>query len=88
MRRISHFLVILVLLLTGPISAEHSHEDHSLHIDCSLCVLLYSPVYDQGEGVNIKVSLAISKLEILKDHQEPSYRPTFKSIHRRAPPVA
>ncbi|MFN3264897.1 MAG: hypothetical protein ACK42C_08355 [Aquificaceae bacterium] len=87
MKLVVSLLSTLLLLFADFAVAEHHHEDHELHVDCSVCILQHT----QLDTPSYKPSLDIRILTIPVKFQEkplqPVFKPLIKTTHCRAPPA-
>lgn len=87
MKKLLHLLVGLLLLFANFAHTEHHHEDHQLHIDCSLCLLQHNQIDKPSADIFVKVFPLYLFIEKPQDPQKSYYRPVLKITHNRAPPA-
>ncbi|WPM32973.1 hypothetical protein IAE16_04655 [Hydrogenobacter sp. T-2] len=81
-------LSVLLLLFADFASAEHHHEDHELHIDCSLCIIQHVQTDAPSYQPSVKFRLIALFVKIEPYLQTLSFRPLLKTTYGRAPPTS
>ncbi len=88
MKLVVSLIGALLLLFVDFAIAEHHHEDHELHIDCSVCIIQHSQIDTPGYKPVIPIRLFVLFVEKVYRPQEPAFKPLVKNTHGRAPPSA
>ncbi|MCS6957151.1 MAG: hypothetical protein RMK75_01655 [Aquificaceae bacterium] len=79
-------LTTLLLLFADFATAEHHHEDHQLHIDCSVCILQQGHVDYSSYKPSLKINLIFYQFKREEKLEQPNIGKTIKHTHSRAPP--
>ncbi|MCX8059999.1 MAG: hypothetical protein N3C13_02245 [Aquificaceae bacterium] len=87
MRGLLSLLTSLLLLFADFAVATHHHEDHELHVDCSLCLLEQSPTEGSGEKLTVRLRLIFYDLTQRLEKHEPQEKSYTLNTPIRAPPA-
>ncbi|MEN3027866.1 MAG: hypothetical protein ABDH29_01260 [Aquificaceae bacterium] len=87
MKLVLSLLSSLLLLFADFVVAKHHHEDHELHIDCSLCILQHSQIDNTTHKPTLKLNLILHRFEKDSPENIPEIRPVSKHFQSRAPPL-
>lgn len=87
MRRVLSFILVLLLLAFDFAQAEHHHEDHELHLDCTLCIIQHTQQEDKAYKPELKINLfsLFVSFELPEPPKPSTRKPEKQSI--RAPPA-
>ncbi|QID32476.1 hypothetical protein [Pampinifervens florentissimum] len=88
MRLLVSLLSVLLLLFADFASAEHHHEDHELHIDCSLCIIQHVQTDAPSYQPSVKLRLITFFVKTEPYLQTLPFRPLLKTTYGRAPPTS
>ncbi|MBF0351161.1 MAG: hypothetical protein HQM11_09010 [SAR324 cluster bacterium] len=81
--------ILAIFLITFLIlqSAFHEHEDHHVHDDCTICMLVISPLNSGHAALSLPpVFLTIIGIVLIPDQDPPGSETIFPSAQPRAPP--
>ncbi|MDM7266629.1 MAG: hypothetical protein P3W89_003175 [Aquificaceae bacterium] len=87
MQKLFHLPIALLLFFVDFVHAEHHHEDHKIHTDCSLCIIQYTPVDNKIQKLDLKLSPLYPHIEKPQKPIQPKEKLLVKSTYNRAPPV-
>ncbi|MBF0238420.1 MAG: hypothetical protein HQM12_11995 [SAR324 cluster bacterium] len=84
-------VILAIFLITFLIfqSAFHEHEDHHVHDDCTICMLVISPLNSDYAALSLPpVFLTIIGVVLIPNQEPPGSETIFPSAQPRAPPAS
>ncbi|WP_155991115.1 hypothetical protein [Thermocrinis jamiesonii] len=87
MKLLTHFILILLLLVLDFKASEHHHEDLQYHHDCELCIVQHQPQHTNDVNLELTFHFPTISLENPKAPQVLPSSSYKKHTLTRAPPT-